>query len=121
MPLLPIVLISQDLRGLVACLSRFTTEGTDISQDRLAAIQMSKGTGGGVGAGLMDPSLGVDSCGFLTPVSTLAQCQLVQAGLYSLPSAFSGNYLALPLLKELCRAAKNAELQPPEPSHNPAD
>jgi hypothetical protein len=95
MPSLAIVLIPQDLRGLwhAPHHTHFTKEGNDISQDRLAAIQVAKGTGGEVGVGLMDPSLGVDSCGFLTPVSTLARWQLLQAGPYSLASTFSENDL----------------------------
>lgn len=52
---------------------------TDILQMR-NSWQLSKWsrelTGAGVGVGLVDPFLGVDSCGFLTSVSTLAQCQL---------------------------------------------
>lgn len=58
--------------GMPPHLPHFTNEGTDIAQDRLVALQVAKGTGGGVGVGLMNPSLGVNSCGFLTPVSTLA-------------------------------------------------
>lgn len=50
----------------------FTSEEADISQVRLAAVEVAKGTGGRADAS----SLGVDSCGLLTPVPTLAQWQL---------------------------------------------